>query len=379
MTDNPSRTCLLPQIEDAPPTGVCTTPVSIVPPYGVPDAAPRGGVQVLSFDDMMTLHRPKYLIDGLIAEQSLTILFGTSESGKTFAALDMFLSMASGLPWHGRTVLQGRGMYIVGEGTGHFSDRMRGWCQGDIQRGAAGSLRERTCFVPAAVQFLSPVNFRELQEQVRRFAKDLRLIVVDTLARCFVGGDENMAADMGLFVSRCDELRQEFNCAVLVLHHCNQRGDERGSTALGAAADTMILAKKVGDLVTLSCKKQKDDAPFEPMVFRLHVVEVARTADRKPITSCRMELVGSHAPRPHRTRSPEETHLEICAALRDCAKGTFMPADRIAAGVKLSKSTLARHLEQLIEHGCVRKRGKGKNTKYTLVKMPAGEGHDASH
>jgi RecA-family ATPase len=36
------------------------------------------------------------------------------------------------------------------------------------------------------------------------------LVVVDTLQRNFVGGNENSAQDLGLFVDGCEKIRREF-------------------------------------------------------------------------------------------------------------------------------------------------------------------------
>lgn len=46
-----------------------------------------------------------------------------------------------------------------------------------------------------------------------------KMIVIDTLARSFVGKDENSATDMGLFVRNIDLIRERFDCTVLAVHH----------------------------------------------------------------------------------------------------------------------------------------------------------------
>ena len=42
-----------------------------------------------------------------------------------------------------------------------------------------------------------------------------------------------------------------------------------GSTVLSGAADTILLLKREGDLVTVKCEKQKEAAEFEPFTLRL--------------------------------------------------------------------------------------------------------------
>jgi hypothetical protein len=98
-----------------------------------------------------------------------------------------------------------------------------------------------------------------------------RIVVIDTLARCFIGGDENSTRDMGLFVHGCDRLREAFpGATVLVVHHTGKdakRGD-RGSTALRAAADTRIQIWEAKDGTRIvQCEKQKDAERFKTMAF----------------------------------------------------------------------------------------------------------------
>ena len=69
-------------------------------------------------------------------------------------------------------------------------------------------------------------------------------VVVDTLARCMEGGDENDTRHMGEFVAGCDRIARAFECLVLVVHHPNKSGEsERGSTALRARDQTRISSR----------------------------------------------------------------------------------------------------------------------------------------
>ena len=50
----------------------------------------------LSYDDILKLEKPKFLIDDLIVENSLSMLWGPSGSYKSFIALDLSLCIALG-------------------------------------------------------------------------------------------------------------------------------------------------------------------------------------------------------------------------------------------------------------------------------------------
>jgi AAA domain len=100
-----------------------------------------------------------------------------------------------------------------------------------------------------------------------------------------VGGDENAAKDMGVFVAAADRLRQATGATVLLIHHHGKAGAVRGSTALVAAVDTILEAKRDGTLLTLGCGKQKDAAPFEPIHLVRRVVELGTDEAGQPQSS----------------------------------------------------------------------------------------------
>src|SRR5207249_1215791 len=91
--------------------------------------------------------------------------------------------------------------------------------------------------------------------------------------RCMVGGDENSAKDVGLAIAALDRIRTALACTAYVVHHTGKNTEiERGSSALRAAADTMMGVSKDGTTITLRCEKQKNAAPFEDVTVRLRPV-----------------------------------------------------------------------------------------------------------
>lgn len=88
------------------------------------------------------------------------------------------------------------------------------------------------------------------------------MIVLDTLARCFGGSDENAAKDMGAFIQGCDHIKAETGATVLVIHHSGKDLDKgaRGSSAFRAALDVEFNVRREGEggALVLSCTKMKD-------------------------------------------------------------------------------------------------------------------------
>lgn len=118
------------------------------------------------------------------------------------------------------------------------------------------------------------------------------LIVVDTLARNFVG-NENATEDMNAYVRACDRLREETGATIFSVHHSGlvetDRG--RGSNALKGGVDTEILCSRDANRLTLVCKKQKDAAEFGDMTFE--TVPVGQSLVLKPMDRTGGKLDGN--------------------------------------------------------------------------------------
>jgi hypothetical protein len=122
-------------------------------------------------------------------------------------------------------------------------------------------------------------------------AKAMRadMVVIDTLARTFGDGDENLAADMGAFVVGVDAIREETGAHCLIVHHGARTGtNSRGSSALDGAADTIIKVERgeQGAPHVATVAASKDDADGTAMHFTLRVVELGEDEDGDPRTTC---------------------------------------------------------------------------------------------
>jgi hypothetical protein len=95
------------------------------------------------------------------------------------------------------------------------------------------------------------------------------LIIIDTLARAFAGGDENTAKDMSVFVRNVDLLRDHFKCTALVVHHSGKVVEKgmRGSNSLQGAVDSEFeVSREVGTKnVCLKVRKQKETEEAEDL------------------------------------------------------------------------------------------------------------------
>jgi hypothetical protein len=232
-----------------------------------------------------------YVVKGLFDTGQLALLYGQSGSGKTFLAIDLAGHVASGRRWRGRRVTQGTVVYIAAEAGGRIQRRVKAW----VDRYAEMSPDPALVIVPCVVNLMDPgaaQAIRALMVQVRRERNEpIKLVVIDTLARSLVGGDENSAQDMGCAVSVADTVRDTEKVATLLVHHTGKDVDRgaRGSYSLIAAVDCCIFAMRNGDERTVVIEKARDDETGTGLRFKLASVSLGDDSDGDPVTTCVVE------------------------------------------------------------------------------------------
>jgi hypothetical protein len=230
--------------------------------------------QFLTVTDLKMMSPPEWLIDDVITNESLCVLYGAPGTGKSFIALDMALSIANGREWHDKPVKKGQVLYIAGEGHSGLGKRVNAW---QLHHSAPGD--SNIHFLSEPVKFSDEQDIDRLIASTDAFDLNFDLVVVDTVARSLSGVDENSAADMGLFVEACDRLKRHCNASILAVHHAgkDQSRGMRGSSALLGAVDTSLCVTKDEKIVTIKMEKQKDAEQIKPLQFQM--LEVALFGD----------------------------------------------------------------------------------------------------
>ncbi|MBK9971197.1 MAG: AAA family ATPase [Acidimicrobiaceae bacterium] len=152
---------------------------------------------------------------------SMAMLYGRRGSYKSFMALDWALCVANGTRWHSRPTTQGTVVYLVGEGLNGFVQRIDAWRAHHPMQGETNLL-----LYPEAVNLLSPSSVGPFADECARVGASL--VVIDTLSRCFVGGEENGGKDGSIGVEQLDVIRKRTGACVLLVHHAGKDA-ERGS------------------------------------------------------------------------------------------------------------------------------------------------------
>lgn len=214
---------------------------------------------------------PSWLLDGFIPARGVSVVFGTPGAGKSFLSVDLACAVAAGGQAWGvdRALRKAPVAYFAAEGhTGIARQRVPAWAEA---RGLDPSGLLLLDASPRAAE-LGPDLEDAFTHIEHKFPDEKpRLVVIDTHARAMVGLDENAAQDTGRALEMYDAIVRRYSCAVLVLHHANKGGGERGSTALAAGVDAVFRLEKdedAGGRRVLVCSKMKDGEEPRRVVFQ---------------------------------------------------------------------------------------------------------------
>ena len=233
---------------------------------------------------------PDYLIDGLVELDTIGAMIGSSSVGKSFAAISMAASVATGTMFAEKDVQQGAVLYLAGEGMNGITRRFFGWEQHTGNQIPKGSIH-----VSHKTISMDDKGALTLLAATEDMDQDIKLVIIDTLARHMIG-EENSNREMSAFIAVVDTIREEHGCAVLIIHHTGHSTDKsnraRGASAFYASLDFEFLLKgnKKGT-GTIEGTKNKEGTIYPKRGFSLVPVELdgIKYTKGNPVTTAVVE------------------------------------------------------------------------------------------
>jgi hypothetical protein len=275
------------------------------------------------------------LIEEVIGESSMTVMYGDSNSGKTFLAIDMAAAIARGVDWMHKRTKPGLVIYLATESPASVRLRLKAY------------KRRHGVALAGFVVVKSPVNLfdgcadveavtalvRDIEKQM---GQRVALIIGDTLARISAGANENSGEDMGIVFRNADAIRDATGAAYMWIHHCgkDQARGMRGWSGMRAHIDTEIevTADEASGIRTAEITKQRDlQSKGKRFGFRLEPVRVGVNRWHSERTSC--VVVSADAP-PKSTKGKRPS--EIAGAIVE-----FLTA----RGTGCKKGAMVKHFE----------------------------------
>ena len=247
---------------------------------------------VLVFDGEEDWRPLDWLIDSVVPAQGAGMLFGETDVGKTFVALNMAVPVCADLPWQGRAVAHGTVLFVEAEGGRSFALRKHaakaeaGVTPNLLKPAAFVTVYEPLGFGPDTDLALVLTRAAAIREAVaNRALPPIRFVVVDTLAQN-IHGDADSNADMTAFLRLFRAFLKALSIEPvfgLLIHHPGHANKERGRGAYALPADLDLILHLEGepDMLTLSCDRMRDGERFAPILLalekRLVVLDDGRT------------------------------------------------------------------------------------------------------
>lgn len=294
------------------------------------------------------------LIEGTLGHGAMAVLYGDSNSGKTFAAIDMAASVARGVEWLGRPTDSGLVVYLATESPTSVEMRLRAY------------QRHHELRVPGFVIVRSPINLFDGKADTTAVISlvdaletehgvKVVLIIGDTLARLVVGANENAGVDMGVVVRNIDAIRAATGAAFLVIHHTGKDAAKgmRGWSGLRAATDTEIevTVDEAAGLRSAEITKQRDlPGKGDRLGFRLISVPLGVNRWGTERGSC--VVIASAAPaKAAKSKRPSEIAGAVTEFLTERGCGCLRGALAKHFEARYARQSVYREIKKMIETG----------------------------
>jgi hypothetical protein len=214
----------------------------------------------------------RWLVTGLWSEQAVGIVGGEPKCCKSFLALDLAVSVASGTPCLRRFVVPKAGrvlLYAAEDALNIVRHRL------DSIASAAGvalaDLDIQVITVPVLRLDLA-ADRRNLAETVDRLRP--RLLILDPFVRLH-RIDENASGEVAPLLAYLRELQRRYGVAVLVVHHAKKGGAGvragqalRGSSEFHAWGDSNLYLRRDCDELSLTVEHRAAPSP-RPLIVEL--------------------------------------------------------------------------------------------------------------
>jgi hypothetical protein len=282
------------------------------------------------FDVTAPATEPDWLVDGLMARGTITMLSGDTSAGKSFVSLALAMAVLDGgRTWLGRSVAgPGRVLIVENEMPGFdVEKRLRGF-------GIRNEHWDRLAYLDKtqAVALDDPRQAEHLVRVVEEFAPDL--VVLDTLFSLVPSIDHN--SNGAAATCYRDVLRPlARNTSLLLLHHENKPGEKGRGRAEYAATGARSWANQADRHLTLAATGDKqvnteqldngrsrstyalelDSGKTRGVLKPRPALEIVTEADAKGrVTSTELGVVGER-----QRRNPSQRDRRIVAALESTA------------------------------------------------------------
>lgn len=328
---------------------------------------------VLGTDEPSADDREDWIIRDVIPRGEPAIWAGPPKAGKTWAALDLAMCVARGVPWldgaFENTIGAPARVLVVALEDGRRRLAARLW---ELARGHGTTLNDPSIAANLSIA-REPLR---LAGDEREFAAELRrwrpvVVVIDCLTRVMVG-DQNAIRDVAAFTALWSRMCSDVGASITFLHHTGKAsGDSRnkrdpfdsirGSGDLVAAARNVVVAQPMGiDGAAVSDVRMRGNLDLRRDRFALGFERTpqpdgrwcARLVDRGDVDALRTTATGDRRTARGNAMRDERAHrqataLEIARTQGAVSKATLAPR------IDMSEGTAAAVLREMAADGLI--------------------------
>lgn len=224
------------------------------PTAGRPDTR----LKFLTYADMLAMPEPQWLIEDVAQQRRSTLMFGKSNTFKSFLGIDLGLSVATGRPWHGKAVHKGRVLFVATEGSSGVGRlRIPGWYE---HHAIPEADRANALLYPKEIGLDVKENVDALIQSIRAWG-DVSLVVLDIFAGTMLGAEKDDEVSKA-WVNAIERIMRTTGAATLIVAHTGWADETRARmhTHVWGSMDSRLLVEGDKEKLTtcLTVNRHKD-------------------------------------------------------------------------------------------------------------------------
>lgn len=336
----------------------------------------------IDLKELFALPEPSWLIDGYFPAKGITVIYGPEGVGKTLIGGSVALAVATGSEWYEQRLQPEGGapmLFYAGEGPQGLAPRWMAWLRAFAPK-IAGKAVEEWDFAPIRVN-PDPVNL-DSEEEIARVIRSARevedsygqpvaLVVFDSFIEFLSGDNEKESLDKASRAARV--IAQLLGCCVLIGHHPNAEGRDRGTRHLSFRAHARFRMERWKDNETWLVAEKQRDGELRAMEFDLTPTEDSVLLQRSRELPAEMferekaEAVegGREAKRAQRSAAQDEEVEKAVLAILPAAQESAMTQRTVIRDVDgFGTGKVRDALERLVEQGSICKEKEGNSMHY---------------
>ena len=304
-----------------------------------------------------------WIVEGIVARGNLVFVAAESQCGKTLIGLYIALMMLRGGKLFGEFPINpvNKVLYLVLEDPARrIKDRLL-----DMQREGDPAIEEGCLVfhVAPGLAISDDLHFKYLEDLIQREGFDV--VFLDTYQRATPGVDSSNDERQSLILHKIADLTRKLGVTLWVHDHFRKTlggqkrrvpnlNDIKGTGGKAQNADAFLLMDRTGSRLRIQGSSKDSD---KPIGFYVDIAPQGVTDQPK------FTYAGTIEELAETSRDKKAKNIEsVRKALEEA--GDWAKCEAIAGKVGLSPSTVARHLDTLINDGLAERMGRGKNTMY---------------